>query len=205
MIGGHQPVCNTCGKYNCLCVTTIATPPNVGSGSGKKTTWTCPDCCMNPCTCEIYKGPHPRTPPTLKETNPKESAAIMKIPFGTISAPVMAEVGVAMLEGARKYGRHNYRITGIKAQVYYDACKRHLTDWWEGEDIDKASGLSHVTKAIACLVVLRDAMIQGTMDDDRPPPSPQGWQEDLQKVVEELFKKYPECKPAFTHKDKRKI
>jgi hypothetical protein len=84
---------------------------------------------------------------------------------------VLAEVGVAMLEGAAKYGRHNYRAIGVSASVYYDATMRHLMGWWEGEDIDSDSGLSHVTKAIASLVVLRDAMIQAKFNDDRPPRS----------------------------------
>ena len=46
---------------------------------------------------------------------------------------------------------------------------RHLVGWWEGEDLDPDSGLSHVTKAIASLVVLRDAMLNGKCEDDRPP------------------------------------
>jgi hypothetical protein len=76
-----------------------------------------------------------------------------------------------MLEGAAKYGRHNYRVAGVRASVYYDAALRHLMAWWEGEDLDPDSGLSHVTKAITSLVVLRDAMIQGQCTDDRPPCS----------------------------------
>lgn len=83
----------------------------------------------------------------------------------------MAEVGVAMLEGATKYGRHNYRVAGVRSSVYYDAVMRHLIAWWEGEDIDPDSKLSHVTKAITSLVVLRDAMMQGMATDDRPPRS----------------------------------
>jgi len=76
-----------------------------------------------------------------------------------------------MLEGAAKYGRHNYRVVGVQSSVYYDATMRHLMDWWEGVDIDPDSGLHHITKAIASLVVLRDAMIQGMITDDRPPRS----------------------------------
>jgi hypothetical protein len=91
--------------------------------------------------------------------------------MSTVSCAVLAEVGVAMLEGASKYGRHNYRAVGVSASVYYDATLRHLFGWWEGEDIDPDSGLSHVTKAIASLVVLRDAMIQSKFTDDRPPRS----------------------------------
>src|SRR5437879_6154887 len=99
------------------------------------------------------------SPTTLKDTKPKDAMGMKKVPFSTISAPVMAELGVAMLEGALKYGRHNYRVIGVRASVYYDAVMaRHMPCWWEGEDEDPDSGLSHVTKAIASLVVLRDAM-----------------------------------------------
>ena len=91
--------------------------------------------------------------------------------MSTVSAAVMAEIGVAMLEGAAKYGRHNYRAVGVQSSVYYDATMRHLMAWWEGEDTDPDSGMSHITKAITSLVVLRDAMIQGKLSDDRPPCS----------------------------------
>jgi len=91
--------------------------------------------------------------------------------MSTVPSNVMAEVGVAMLEGATKYGRHNYRVAGVRSSVYYDALMRHMFAWWEGEDIDPDSQLSHVTKAITTLVVLRDAMMQGMATDDRPPRS----------------------------------
>lgn len=91
--------------------------------------------------------------------------------MSTVPANVMAEVGVAMLEGACKYGRSNYRVAGVRSSVYYDAVIRHLFSWWEGEDIDPDSGMSHITKAITSLVVLRDAMIQDMATDDRPPRS----------------------------------
>jgi Domain of unknown function (DUF5664) len=112
---------------------------------------------------------HPE--PNAKPSNPKDMVGVRKAPMSTISGAVLAEVGLAMLEGAAKYGRHNYRAVGVSAAVYYDATMRHLIGWWEGEDIDPDSGLSHVTKAIASLVVLRDPMIQAKFTDDRPPRS----------------------------------
>lgn len=108
---------------------------------------------------------------TTKPSNPKDIVGIKKVPMSAVSAPVMAEIGVAMLEGAAKYGRHNYRAVGVRSSVYYDSTMRHLMAWWEGEDVDADSGMSHVTKAITSLVVLRDAMIQGMCTDDRPPSS----------------------------------
>lgn len=106
-----------------------------------------------------------------KPSNPKDAIGIRKAPMSTVSAAVLAEVGVAMLEGAAKYGRHNYRAVGVQSSVYYDATMRHLMAWWEGEDTDPDSGMSHITKAITSLVVLRDAMIQGMLTDDRAPRS----------------------------------
>ena len=107
---------------------------------------------------------------SVKASNPKDVIGVRKAPMSTVPAGVLAELGVAMLEGASKYGRHNYRAAGVRASVYYDAALRHLMAWWEGEDIDADSGLSHVTKAIAALTVLRDSMLAGNWNDDRPPP-----------------------------------
>lgn len=131
-----------------------------------------------------------------KETNPKTACGVAKVPISTVSGPLLGELGVAMLEGALKYGRHNYREAGARASVYYDAGWRHMTSFWEGEDIDPDSGLSHITKAIASLCVLRDSMIAGTFIDDRPPPSPPGWMQLLNSKAKALLEKYPDPKPA---------
>jgi hypothetical protein len=106
-----------------------------------------------------------------KATNPKDMIGTRKAPLSTVPMGVIVEVGVGMLEGSAKYGRHNYRCAGVRASVYYDALMRHMIAWWEGEDIDPDSGLSHITKAMCTLVVLRDAQMQGVCADDRPPRS----------------------------------
>ena len=108
---------------------------------------------------------------SVKASNPKDSIGIRKAPLSTVPMGVMVEVGVGMLEGAAKYGRHNYRAIGIRSSVYFDAAMRHLIAWWEGEDIDPDSGLSHITKALCTLTVLRDAQMQGKCSDDRAPRS----------------------------------
>lgn len=104
-----------------------------------------------------------------KPSNPKDAFGVQKAPMSTVSAVVLAEVGVAMAEGAAKYGRHNYRAVGVRSSVYYDAAMRHLMAWWEGQDIDPDSGMPHIVKAITTLVVLRDAELYGQLNDDRPP------------------------------------
>ncbi len=133
-----------------------------------------------------------------KPTNPKEAVGIAKPPSSTIPQTVIAELGVAMMEGGRKYGRHNYRDSGVRFSTYYDACFRHMAKCWEGEDIDPDSGLSHVTKAIATLFVLRDAMIQGMLNDDRPPKAPAGFFTRLEDACKAVIAKYPDCKEPFT-------
>lgn len=119
--------------------------------------------------------------------NPKHYAGQAKIPFNDVPAIVMAELGVAMHEGARKYGAYNYRQTAIRASDYYDATMRHLKQWWElGEDVDPTCGISHITKAIAALTVLRDCQINGMVKDDRPPPVNAGHWAALERAVQKL-------------------
>ena len=133
-----------------------------------------------------------------KDTNPKDAVGVKKVPFSTVSAPVMAEIGLAMLEGARKYGRHNYRAAGVRASVYYDACLRHLTAFWEGEDVDPDSGLNHIVKALACLVVLRDSMLLENWVDDRPPKVKAGWINKFNEKAAEIIQQYPNALPPYT-------
>lgn len=137
-------------------------------------------------------------PDTVKNTNPKDAVGTKKPPLSTVSSVVIQEVGVAMLEGARKYGRHNYRVSGVRDSVYYDATMRHLMAWWEGEDIDPDSGLSHITKAIASLTVLRDAQINRVNVDDRPPKVNTEYKEQLQERVDDIFERHPEAVAAHT-------
>ena len=134
-----------------------------------------------------------------KETNPKDAVGIKKVPLSTVPARYVAELGLAMLEGARKYGRHNYRVSGVRASVYYDAALRHLMAWWEGQDIDPASGLSHLVKAGACMAVLRDAQYNGNWEDDRPPSLPdQDWVSSLNEEAARIIGEIPDALPPFT-------
>lgn len=137
----------------------------------------------------------------MKDTNPKDAVGVRKWrQYCTVPITIIWELGVAMLEGARKYGRHNYRVAGVRASVYIDAAKGHIDSWWEGEDIDADSGLSHITKAMASLAVLRDAMINDMVTDDRPPKVKNFDQlkERLGKVVGEIMERHPDAKEPFT-------
>lgn len=139
--------------------------------------------------------------PDIKESNPKDAIGSRKVPLGLVPQQVVAEVGLALLEGACKYGAHNYRAIGVRSSVYHDAAHRHLAAWWEGQDIDPASGLHHITKALASLTVLRDAMIQGMCEDDRPPAAADpDWVERLNAEAARIIDAHPEPKAPFTER-----
>ena len=137
---------------------------------------------------------------TTKPTNPKDAVGVLKTPMSVVPPVVIAELGLGMYEGARKYGAYNFRTIGVKASIYYDATMRHLMSWWEGEDLDPDSGagLHHITKAIASLTVIRDAMIRGKFTDDRPPKTHDGWMKDLDAKVVEINKRYPNPVKPYT-------
>lgn len=137
--------------------------------------------------------------PEKKDSNPKDALGVKKVPFHTIPTKPLLEVGLAMMEGGRKYGAHNYRQIGVCMSTYYDAAMRHLTAWWEGEDIDPDSGIHHVIKAIASLFVVRDSMHMGNCVDDRPIQYPNGINiGEFNKLAAELITKYPKCAEPFT-------
>jgi hypothetical protein len=134
----------------------------------------------------------------MKPTNPKDIAGSSKVPVNSmISGAVKAEIAAALLEGSLKYGRHNYRQDGVRASIYYDALGRHSDAWWEGEDVDPDSGINHLSKAIAGLMILRDCQIRGMMNDDRPPKT-EGFLEEVNEITKKLIAKYPNPVPAIT-------
>ena len=134
-----------------------------------------------------------------KPSNPKDALGVKKIPMSVVPCNVIQEMALGMFEGAVKYGRHNYRAIGVKASVYYDATMRHLMQYWEGEDIDEDSGLSHISKALSSLCVLRDAMMQNKLNDDRPIKSVnQHFTQDNNKKVEEILNKYKKVVKPYT-------
>lgn len=102
--------------------------------------------------------------------NPKDRIGARKPPLHLI--PPAAEVleSVVMALGAKKYGEFNWRAAHVKASVYVAAARRHLLQWFDGQDDDAESGVSHLAHARACLGILLDARATGNLVDDRPSP-----------------------------------
>ena len=142
----------------------------------------------------------------METPNPKDLIGVNKIPYSCLPAPVVAEVAVAMYEGALKYGRNNYREAKVISSIYLDATKRHMDAFLEGEDIDPDSDIHHLSKAIASLMVLRDGIISDQWIDDRPIQiSDKEWMIRLNEKVETLRKKNPKSKEPYIQKKLRDI
>ncbi len=138
-------------------------------------------------------------PKTELDGNPKDAIGSAKAPSMTVPTTIQALDGLAMLEGALKYGRHNYRAAPVRASVYVDALERHLKSWIEGEEIDPDSDLPHLAKARACLGIILDAQICGTLIDDRPPAKvPPGFFAECNKKAAALVAKYPNPVAPYT-------
>lgn len=105
--------------------------------------------------------------PDQKPTNPKDLIGSNKLPLHLWPTTASAAGALALLEGALKYGRSNFREIGVRASIYYDALNRHVNKWFEGEDTDPESGLPHLGHALACLAILVDAQAAGKLNDDR--------------------------------------
>lgn len=119
-----------------------------------------------------------------KLSNPKDAIGITKpslsvLPLGALQQAglhigrthprIFYAIALGMLEGACKYGRHNYRVVGVRASIYYDAFMRHMSDYRQEELYDPDSTLPHLLKAASSLVVVIDADMGSEHVDDRPP------------------------------------
>jgi len=83
-----------------------------------------------------------------------------------VPAAVLMEVGAVFGFGAWKYGADNWR-KGFRWGRGYAAVLRHLFYWSVGEECDRESGQSHLTHAIANLMMIRESERLGLGKDDR--------------------------------------
>ncbi len=104
------------------------------------------------------------------DANPKDQIGSRKPPIHLIPPAAEIAESVVMALGAEKYGAANWRSTKVRASVYVAAARRHLLQWFDGEDDDPESGVSHLAHARASLGILLDAIATGNVIDDRPPP-----------------------------------
>lgn len=112
------------------------------------------------------------TKPSNSE-NPKDAIGGRKAPLSLVPWTLVVCAARALLEGALKYGRFNWRMCGVRGSIYLDAIKRHIAKYENGQDADPKTQVHHLDSAIGCLTIMRDAMLYGKFTDDRPPcPDP---------------------------------
>lgn len=136
---------------------------------------------------------------TRKPTNPKDRSAISKIDLTLFPDTAVAYGALAMTEGDLKYGGYNYRPAGVLASVYIAAARRHLSKWFNGEEVDPLTQVPHLGSALACIGVIIDSFECGSLADDRPPKvelSP--LMERFELKVKHLQKLYPNGPERFT-------
>ncbi len=110
--------------------------------------------------------------PEKKDTNPKDLIAATKLPIHLCPGTAKVEWTLALLEGALKYGRYNYRVAGCRGSVYIDALERHLEKYKNGEDRDPKTKVHHLGSIMASASILLDAAACDKLVDDRPPRGP---------------------------------
>lgn len=72
--------------------------------------------------------------------------------------------------GAKKYTAHNWR-NGYEWSKSYAAAQRHLTAFWDGEDIDPETKVPHVINVAFHMFVLAQYMRDNREYDDRYKPA----------------------------------
>lgn len=96
--------------------------------------------------------------------NPKYSEGQKKLDY-TCTPPVAeAVMAAAFVHGAGKYGRLNWRDTGVDERTYVAAIRRHLTAYVDGEPMDRESGVSHLGHIMASCGIMLDAMEYDTLE-----------------------------------------
>ena len=118
---------------------------------------------------------------SVKHTNPKDAVGSDKLPLHLWPMSATAYGCIGLANGMLKYGRANWREAGIRPSIYVDACIRHLTDWFEGQECDPEDGVHNLSGAIACLAIIIDASVTGKLNDDRN-YNGSGWREARAKM-----------------------
>lgn len=113
-------------------------------------------------------------PQSQQGNNPKDRVGAKKIDLTLIPPTTSVFLAMGLAVGARKYGPFNWRVEPIKARGYLAAAKRHIDACLDGEDFDPIEGVHHLGFALSTTAIYLDAMVHGTLIDDRPVPGRTG-------------------------------
>lgn len=91
-----------------------------------------------------------------------------KLPWHLIPWDAVRAIGRVLEFGAKKYAPRNWE-KGMDWSRPYSALMRHMTAWWEREENDIETGMSHLWHAGCCIVFLVAYELRNIGKDDRPP------------------------------------
>lgn len=120
-------------------------------------------------------------------TNPKDLVGLKKPRLSLVPPAGMVYAALAMANGADKYGPYNWREKKVQLMIYLEAAQRHILSFQDGEEIARDSGVPHLGHALACLLIIIDALETGNLVDNRPKAGP------MADLIERYTKK--EVKP----------
>lgn len=104
----------------------------------------------------------------MRQSPPGHKADTGKNRLELLPYDALAEVGKVLTLGASKYGDRNWE-KGIDYGRVYAALQRHVTAWWQGQDVDPETGLSHMAHCAANALFLLAYERRGRRSlDDRP-------------------------------------
>ena len=136
-------------------------------------------------------------PLSTKSPNPKDLQGIKKPPLNLVPSAGDYYAALAFLDGALKYGPFNWREYPVKASIYVAAARRHINDWFDGQEFAEDTGVPNLGGAIACLFILCDVSVYGNLIDDRPKSCPTSkLHEEFKPIIDRLFAQYRERQAA---------
>lgn len=91
-----------------------------------------------------------------------------KPPLSLLPRAALVEAAKALQYGSGKYSKYNH-LQGADWSRWLDSALRHLYAWADREDLDSESGLSHLSHALGCLMVLSLYEQESLGTDDRRP------------------------------------
>jgi hypothetical protein len=90
-----------------------------------------------------------------------------KVRLDLLPTESLREIAKVMEFGSKKYGDYNW-TKGMQWSRMYAAALRHLFAFWEGQDLDEESGISHLAHLGCCVQFLIYYQKKNKGVDDRP-------------------------------------
>lgn len=136
--------------------------------------------------------------PPVNPPNPKQRYHDTKVNLALVPPAGVIYAALGFHDGAIKYGPFNWRDDRVEIMTYIAACRRHLDAFVDGEELSEKElwhstendpvislgSKPHLGHAIACLMILADAISLNHVIDNRPAPGPapdllRKWKRDL--------------------------